>query len=810
MDQRLQGECSVNQKASNETLVACPHKREGRIIVICADGTSNEFGVKGTNVIEFFSRIVKSRRQIIFYISGIGTHTTSKIGRLFDMAFANSFEKNLLIAYKWLAETYEPGDRIFLFGFSRGAYQVRVIAGMIEGVGLIYPGYIAQLPAVFKLYMSTTEKSREETMKQTKAKDLCKMFKRSISQPGVNVHFVGVWDTVSSIGVRRGASLPGTVTGMSHVCHFRHALALDERRVRFWPEHANSQPSDNAGLRHCGDVKEVWFAGSHSDIGGGNVENRALKTFAPFAPALRWMTYEAMKHGLQMRPYIGRWETPEVTKSLKGAWNILEVLPLRRPSDEGHRLTRIPHLGAARHIQKGQYIHESVLKFMGIHEATESPSGKLPVLPCYVPFAVLPNKVSWRDHQLLSGLVEWDVFPSLDSIISGIDHATKERDIERLKHEVGVLAMSISPDINKYPAPQELPKFLSAINFLRTQDNVPKIVITTLLSVLCELAPHPEHKLPFSTFRDIARKARKARKHYPEVIRRHCNLREASYDLHNGAQIKSVIMPDTDMILSASPEQVVIQNQHEAPIQSIHFDYQASVSFQADGSKFATSDLRGDVDIWDTKTGEVERTLRSYSQLLDYSWSLAFSPDGKKIAAGSLRGNIRLWSTQTGQCLFFKMGHTSFVRQLSFSPDGSWFASGSNDATREWDEVGRSEVFEWGQMVGSVAVSRDHILSASNDSKIRVWNANSGDLVRELEGHTYPVSCMAFSTDFKFIISVSADGTARLWGDSSNMALVIYNVGEDIESIAFSFDGKKIVTGSDKGKIDIWNADVLL
>ncbi|KAL4265503.1 T6SS Phospholipase effector Tle1-like catalytic domain-containing protein [Pleurotus pulmonarius] len=200
----VEGELGTIHRATapTEIRVSCAHNRSGRILVISADGTSNEFGEKSTNVVEFYSRIVKGKRQLTFYISGIGTHSTSKLGRIFDMAFANSFERNLLLAYKWLAETYEPGDRIFMFGFSRGAYQVRVIAGMIERVGLIYPGNNTQLPAVFRLYMSTTERSGgKETEEHKKAMELCETFKMAFSQPDVKVHFVGVWDTVSSIGV---------------------------------------------------------------------------------------------------------------------------------------------------------------------------------------------------------------------------------------------------------------------------------------------------------------------------------------------------------------------------------------------------------------------------------------------------------------------------------------------------------------------------------------------------------------------------------------------------------------------------------
>ncbi|KAL4259733.1 hypothetical protein AB1N83_013913, partial [Pleurotus pulmonarius] len=136
----------------------CAHK-DGRIIVVSADGTANEFGEMNTNVVELHSRILKDDDQLTFYISGIGTYGDSWVQRTADMAFASTFKRNVFKAYKWIAENYRPGDRIFLFGFSRGAYQVRVIAGMIERVGLLHKGNNTQIPSVFKLYMSTMKRS---------------------------------------------------------------------------------------------------------------------------------------------------------------------------------------------------------------------------------------------------------------------------------------------------------------------------------------------------------------------------------------------------------------------------------------------------------------------------------------------------------------------------------------------------------------------------------------------------------------------------------------------------------------------------
>jgi uncharacterized protein (DUF2235 family) len=114
--------------------------------------------------------------------------------------------------------------------------------------------------------------------------DLCKHFKETLSRVDVKVHFVGAWsvfvvkrvyvvadtvdrDTVSSVGVIKGPTLPETTTGMTHVCAFRHALALDEVRVKFLPEYVNGGAGPKSeNEKAAGNVKEVWFAGSHSDM----------------------------------------------------------------------------------------------------------------------------------------------------------------------------------------------------------------------------------------------------------------------------------------------------------------------------------------------------------------------------------------------------------------------------------------------------------------------------------------------------------------------------------------------------------------
>ncbi|KAL0569070.1 hypothetical protein V5O48_012904 [Marasmius crinis-equi] len=305
-------------------------RRPGRNLVVCIDGTANQFGRKNSNVVEFYSRLPKHSEQLTYYNSGIGTYATPSlkswsfykqvIGHIVDMVFAWRYDRVLLDAYRWLSNNYHSGDRIFLFGFSRGAYQIRVLAGMIEKVGLIHKGNEAQIPLYVTDIISNSPGSDAQDLQRLATisalngiqvsihtysrlptnwilnfsgpsehdgrVDMADRFKKTFCHANVVIHFVGAWDTVSSIGVkRRKVDLPLTALGMRHVCYFRHALALHERRVKFLPEYAQGgagpiqEVKENKGTigpppegvtvipeQKFPRVKEVWFAGTHSDM----------------------------------------------------------------------------------------------------------------------------------------------------------------------------------------------------------------------------------------------------------------------------------------------------------------------------------------------------------------------------------------------------------------------------------------------------------------------------------------------------------------------------------------------------------------
>ncbi|KAJ7445142.1 hypothetical protein B0H11DRAFT_1746921 [Mycena galericulata] len=314
--------------------------RASRNLVVSIDGTSNQFGFNNTNVVELHSRVITgaSADQNKYYNCGIGTYVPyqnmtswkywrQKLDSGFDLAFALNFKDIILKAYRWVSRVYKPGDKIYFFGFSRGAYQVRTLAGMIETVGLLNEGNEELIPFAYEIYLERHKVMNEATK-------FAANFKKTFSRD-VRIHFVGVWDTVSSVGVFRGKPLPLT-SSAQHICTFRHALALDECRVKFLPEYVDGGGSTTTSTSTLIDVKEVWFAGTHSDIGGGVKPNLELNLSS--VPLL-WMENEATVAGLRLHPREngGVWNLDDLQKhdvheSLTTGWKALEYLPLTRLS----------------------------------------------------------------------------------------------------------------------------------------------------------------------------------------------------------------------------------------------------------------------------------------------------------------------------------------------------------------------------------------------------------------------------------------------------------------------------------------------
>jgi uncharacterized protein (DUF2235 family) len=312
-----------------------------RNLIICCDGTNNSLKSPPTNVCHLskLADIADETLQRVFYDAGVGVDADpdmhTRIGAVFSRwsgsAFGTGLVGNVEDAYRELIEQYNDGDRVFLFGFSRGAYTVRVIAGLLHNYGLLRKENASEAHAVVKAFQDLYPPkgsgfvngvpTTEQQARFDEARRIRNM--RSVPCP---IHFMGVFDTVSSLGwAWDPKSFPNTMT-MPNVTILRHALALDERRAKFRTNRILM--SENA------DHRQMWFAGVHSDVGGGYKAPRNQLSRVP----LRWMLGEALKAGMLVNNEVlaelnldATWmqdEQADQNESLTMAWRALEFLPL--------------------------------------------------------------------------------------------------------------------------------------------------------------------------------------------------------------------------------------------------------------------------------------------------------------------------------------------------------------------------------------------------------------------------------------------------------------------------------------------------
>ncbi|CAE6454862.1 unnamed protein product [Rhizoctonia solani] len=349
----------------------------GRNLIVCFDGTGDQYDQDNSNIVRFVQLLKKDDRskQMVYYQAGIGTgigpkpsgKLLSKISQTVDMALATGLSVHVRGGYEFLMQNYTEGDKISLFGFSRGAYTARALAGMLHKVGLLPAYNHEQVSFAYKMF----KRDDPEGWKMSNG------FKRAFCID-VKIDFVGVFDTVNSVGIIP-RELPFAKTNYL-IRVFRHAVALDERRAKFkanmwgratdeeeklgadgkrgvyvrkktlsgvnissfvkgWEEVVDRMKGDHGkdkdggeqkmsgeeekrndhdhegddkqsghghipdvshhGGRDCStaeerehetDVKEVWFAGAHCDVGGGSVPNETKNSLARIP--LRWMVRE--------------------------------------------------------------------------------------------------------------------------------------------------------------------------------------------------------------------------------------------------------------------------------------------------------------------------------------------------------------------------------------------------------------------------------------------------------------------------------------------------------------------------------------
>ncbi len=237
------------------------------------------------------------------------------------------------------------------------------------------------------------------------------------------------------------------------------------------------------------------------------------------------------------------------------------------------------------------------------------------------------------------------------------------------------------------------------------------------------------------------------------------------------------------------------------------------VAFSPNGQQLATSDTKGDIQIWDTQTGTQLRRCQGHRH---WTWAVAFSPDGQYLASSSDDYCVKLWDGETGQCLQTYEGHTNSVNAVAFSPNGQLLGSCSQDATiLLWQVVPRTPNPELLTLVGhqgrvwAIAFSPDGQILASGgeDCHLRLWNIATGICRQSWPAHDRWVRSLAFSPNGQYLASSSYDGTIKLWDMQTQDCIRIFSGhSQPVTAIAFSPNGDYLASGSFDRTLKLWDA----
>ena len=360
-----------------------------KTIVLLLDGTSNEIASKRSNILRLYGCLSKTDSQLVYYDPGVGTFGAeaawSQIARkaveVWGMATGWGLDHNVKEAYRFLVDNYDDGrrtgtapDRIVIYGFSRGAYTARVLAGFLHAFGMMEPRSLNLLDYVYRGYKRIgTDGGGDKELS---------LHYRILQPRPVTVDLLGLFDTVASVieSGRFGPRLRNHAFTRENpsVRAVRHAVAIDERRTMFrpqlWPEGGAFVPDGTRpDTAQPQDVREVWFSGVHGDVGGGYPEPESALAKLP----LDWMIRQSAAQGVAFdadtvrllvlgQPRGSVYAAPDplgpLHNSMSAGWAALEVLPRRKPalSQRPAVLGFVLPLMERRTIPEGARVHHSV------------------------------------------------------------------------------------------------------------------------------------------------------------------------------------------------------------------------------------------------------------------------------------------------------------------------------------------------------------------------------------------------------------------------------------------------------------------
>ena len=302
-------------------------------LITCNDGTWDRPGIMDrgkevqSNVILMHNCICHEDKEGILqlkaYDTGVGSSTFSIADQLLGGATGQGIDQKIKDVYAFLVLNYEPGDEIYLFGFSRGAYTARSLAGFIRNSGILRTEHLPLIDRAYSLYRDRNAFTGPDS-------DMMVAFRSKFCvEPMTRIKFIGVWDTVGSLGIPLPAFSKNNLerykfhdTTLSSTVDFAyHALAVDERRGLFsptlWSRSANTKYGSTQVL------EQRWFPGVHCNIGGGYAD-RGLSDLA-----LDWMVKKAEGVGLCFDPTLLQSLQPNNLGELRNSYTALYWLSRR-------------------------------------------------------------------------------------------------------------------------------------------------------------------------------------------------------------------------------------------------------------------------------------------------------------------------------------------------------------------------------------------------------------------------------------------------------------------------------------------------
>jgi len=315
-------------------------QQASRNLVVFCDGTGNVWGnQRDTNIVKLVRACVQDDQQIVYYDAGVGTASelpgvawldNIKLHwqRLMGLAFGGGIYENIASAYLFLVRHWREGDAIYVFGFSRGAFTARAVAGLVNLFGIVRPQAETVVPTLLRVYFSKALERREEA-----ARDLSEHFASPAGRQAW-VHFTGAFDTVASVGGLTSRQITSVKqAGGKRFRHVRHAVSIDEQRAPYQPR-LYTDTEEPFKTWQATSLLQRWFRGVHSDVGGSYREQGLADV------ALVWMAGEAKEAGLRLVPGNG-WAPDErapmhdeVADSLMGGlWPLVGLQQRTLPAD---------------------------------------------------------------------------------------------------------------------------------------------------------------------------------------------------------------------------------------------------------------------------------------------------------------------------------------------------------------------------------------------------------------------------------------------------------------------------------------------